>query len=452
MSGTSDKARYYLEQQVPQLQELVRKEVFTEAEVKSIARKRSDYEHTINARGQTPTDYASYATYEINLASLIKKRTTRLNVKLGVSSHEGPRRIFFILERGVRKFPGDLGLWMQLLSFARKEKARKKVKELLTRVLRLHPTKAQLWVYAAKAILEDEADMTAARGYLQRGLRFCKTDRTLWVEYARLECIYIAKIVARRKILGLDGRTREERSAEGDEDMLVLPTVTAEDINPAMGKDDAVDQVALQNLENTPALTGAIPVAIFDAAMKEFDDDAELGEQFFNMAAEFERSPAFDKILRRIAERLAATKPDSVHAITCQFILPISGVDVASADFPDALSECLNTIRSAMKRLPLRKKDIAQSAILRLLPLTLISDLDTDVSAAILASLRQYVKMIGNASDIMPVAERLEAQKQRAAAKLLLQLSSKAFPDDVKLLAAQAAFEAPSKSTAQSNG
>lgn len=450
MSGTSDKARYYLEQQVPQLQELLRKEVFTEPEIKSIARKRSDFEHTINARGQTPGDYASYAAYEINLSSLTRKRTARLKVKLGVGGHEGTRRIFFILERGVRKFQGDLALWMQLLGFARKEKARKKVKELLTKVLRLHPTKAKLWVYAANAVLEDEADMNGARGYLQRGLRFCKRERELWIEYARLECIYIAKIAARRKILGLDGRKEVGMVDEGD-DMLALPTVTAEDINPALAKDDGVDQIALRNLENTPALTGAIPMAIFDAAMNEFNNDANLGEEFFDMAAEFERTAAFDKILKHIVDHLAASRPDDVHAITCQFMLPISHIAVASVDFPEALSACLSIIRSTMKRLPLQKSEIAQSAIARLIPIATSSDLDTDISTALSASLRQYIKAVGNANDLVPVVARLQAQKLDQSATLLLDLSLRAYPEDMKLLALQASI-ADSKEMLEVNG
>ena len=78
---TTDKARYYLEQSVPQLQELLRKEIFTNQEIKSITKKRSDFEHTINARGHHATDYATYASYEINLASLIAKRSKRLKIK-----------------------------------------------------------------------------------------------------------------------------------------------------------------------------------------------------------------------------------------------------------------------------------------------------------------------------------------------------------------------------------
>jgi U3 small nucleolar RNA-associated protein 6 len=451
MPGTSDKAQYYLEQSVPQLQELLRKEIFTPAEIKSITRKRSDYEHTINARGQTPNDYASYATYEINLAALIKKRTQRLKVKLGVSGHASPRTIFFILERGVRKFPGDLGLWMQLLGFARKEKARKKVRELVTSCLRLHPTKSALWVWAAEAVLEDEADMSAARSYLQRGLRFCKRDRSLWLEYARLECIYIARIAARRRILGLEGRKKEEKVDEG-EDMLALPDVTAEDINPSLGRDEAVDEVALQNLQNTPALTGAIPIAIFDSAMKEFDNDAQLGEQFFDMVAEFERGSTFDRILRHIVTRLEQVKPDNVHTITCQFMLSLTGVAITSEAVPDALTESLATIRAATKRLPLQRKEISQAAISRLTPLAVNKEMDDDVSTALVASIRQYVKFVGSASDVVPIVERLQEKKQTQAAKLLLELAVKVLPQDVKLNALTAGLESKGRDIVMAGG
>jgi hypothetical protein len=40
----------------------------------------------------------------------------------------------------------------------------------------------------------------------------------------------------------------------GVDDMIALPSLTAEDINPSTGADGEVDQVALQNLNSTPAL------------------------------------------------------------------------------------------------------------------------------------------------------------------------------------------------------
>src|SRR5277367_1229970 len=120
MAGASDKARFYLEQFVPELKEYEKKEIFTKVvtlfpkgvskltyvqeEITSIARKRSDFEHKLNGRGSHPSDYARYAEYEMNLDTLRRKRVKRLGVK--VTAHTGQRRIYFILDRATRKFHG----------------------------------------------------------------------------------------------------------------------------------------------------------------------------------------------------------------------------------------------------------------------------------------------------------------------------------------------------------
>jgi U3 small nucleolar RNA-associated protein 6 len=435
MSGSSDKARYYLEEQVPELQDLLRKKIFTEAQIKTIASKRSSFEHILNARGSHPTDYARYAEYEMNLESLRKKKVKRMGVKN--SGHAGQRRVFFILDRGVRKFPGDLKLWMQYLEFCRKEGARKKIKEVLTRLLRLHPTKAELWGYAARYAADEEGDMMAARGYMQRGLRFCEGTKSLWVDYARLECIYVAKIAARRRILGVDGEKRMEEKDEG-EDMLALPEVTAEDINPTPQKDDELDEVALRNLENTPALTGAIPIAIFDAAMKQFGHDEKLGEQFFDMVAEFDRSPAFERVLQHLVFILAEAKPNTVSTIACQMRLPLVGVEVGSPQFPTALGESLQLARKAVEGLPLKKHDIARRAILLLLPLSLNSEIDPDVQSVLSASIRQFVKTLDNGDRAADLVDILREQKREDHARRLLQIGVKLHGSNERLLQAHA--------------
>ena len=94
---------------------------------------------------------------------------------------------------------------MQSIEYARKQKAHKKLSQIFTNVLRLHPTKADVWIYAAQFAMDVHADMTEARSYMQRGLRFCKNSKKMWLEYAKLEILYIAKIAARRCVLGLDG-------------------------------------------------------------------------------------------------------------------------------------------------------------------------------------------------------------------------------------------------------
>ncbi|KAK5937456.1 U3 snoRNP protein [Knufia obscura] len=349
MSAAADKARFFLEQSVPELKELERKKIFTPEEITAVAKKRSDFEHKINARGSSPADYAQYAEFEINVDMLRRKRIKRLGVK--ATTHNGQRRVFFVFDRGARQFPGDLKLWMQSIEYARSQKALKKVTQMLTNALRLHPTKPELWIYAARFALEENGDMTEARGYMQRGLRFCKNSKEMWLQNFRLEINWIAKIHARRRVLGIekDARKEEEIKVVGEDDnMMMLPKLTAQDIAPEEEKEDKVDVTALANLESTPIMTGAIPIAIFDAAMEQFQNDSNLALKFYEETSSFESLPAIGSVSAHIDEVLQKTSPNSWHACACHISMATLEVKLDDPGFPAALREVLSRINLAL--------------------------------------------------------------------------------------------------------
>ncbi|KAI9868455.1 MAG: U3 snoRNP protein [Trichoglossum hirsutum] len=445
MAGASDKARFYLEQSIPELQEFERKKIFskvlcssrvyqigtnnsTQDEITSITKKRSDFEHKLNARGSQPSDYVRYVEFEMNLESLRRKRVKRLGIKS--SNHSGQRRIFFVLDRATRKFHGDLGLWVQYIEYARKEKASKKLSQVFTSVLRLHPTKPDLWMYAAR-YAADGADITSARSYMQRGLRFCRTSKALWIEYAKLEMTYVAKIAARRQILGLDGSQPEDRKAtednESNPDVIALPKLTAEDINPSLRRDDELDQIALQNFNSAPALTGAIPLAIFDSAMKQFANDDSLAEMLFNLFAGFEGAPCLPKILQHVVDHMLKTWPTMPSSLSSYSRQPIVGIDPHSAEFPRAFGVCLERIRSSTQKAQ-GKSEFIERVIYWLLQLK-VTGLDAGVQKAISATVKRTARDYGEAAeqeggltkdDSMQIVGKLQnAGYQKEAEKLL---------------------------------
>jgi U3 small nucleolar RNA-associated protein 6 len=351
-------------------------------EIASIIKKRSDFEHKLNARGAAPIDFVRYVEYEMNLETLRKKRVKRLGIR--TAGHSGQRRIYFILDRATRKFHGDLNLWIQYIEYARKQKANRKLSIIFTDALRFHPTSAELWVYAAKYVLDDHADMSQARSYMQRGLRFCKSSRNLWLQYAKLELIYIAKLIARQRILGLDEERPVQVETAGDEmgDMVALPDITDEDINPTRN-DGEVDQQALQNLNSTPALTGAIPIAIFDAAMKNFHNEDRFGAEFYEIVLEFQDAPCFQKILGHVVDTMRTHKPTSPRTQICYIKFPTAGVHVTSAEFPRALGSSLARLKeSALTH------DLAQEVVSWLQPIATTEDLDPSLKKVIQATLR----------------------------------------------------------------
>ncbi|KAJ9659631.1 U3 snoRNP protein [Neophaeococcomyces mojaviensis] len=351
MTATADKARYFLEQSVPELKEFERKKIFSPEEITSIAKKRSDFEHQINARGSSPTDYAQYAEFEINVDLLRRKRVKRLGIR--ATAHSGQRRIFFVFDRGVRKFPGDVKLWMQAIEYARSQKALKKGTQMLTNVLRLHPTKAELWIYAAQYALEENGDMTEARAYIQRGLRFCKNSKQMWLQDFRLEMSWIAKIVARRRILGMEKEKQKEEETKivgEDDNVMMLPKLTAQDIAPEEEQEDKVDVTALENLEATPIMSGAIPIAVFDAAMTQFDHNPELARQFFEEASAFGPLPMLGNILAHVDTLLQQSTPGDWNAMACNIALPTSTILPDDPEFPAALRQSLSRMNQALAR------------------------------------------------------------------------------------------------------
>ena len=346
MAAASDKVRFLQERSVPELQEFARKRIFTRDEIASITKKRSDFEHILNARGSKPQDYIRYTEYEMNLESLRRKRVKRLGVK--ISNHTGQRRIFFVLDRATKKFPGDVGLWMQYIMFAQKQGSNTKVSQLLTSVLRLHPTKPELWIYAATM---GSTNITEARSYMQRGLRLCGSSERLWVEYARLEMMHISKIAGRKQILGLDIAEIERESTQNtrndDDSMINLPAITTKELMPAQRPSDGLE--VLEKLGTGPVLLGAIPMAIFDAAMKYFKSSDKLCQQFFDMIAEFPQVPCQQSILCHIMDTLRSVAPQSPETLIRWIQQPVTGIDVTTPEFPALFRCCLDYMKKSFE-------------------------------------------------------------------------------------------------------
>ncbi|KAF1966767.1 hepatocellular carcinoma-associated antigen 66 [Bimuria novae-zelandiae CBS 107.79] len=445
MAGPSDKARFFLEQSAEELNALERKQIFSRDEISSIARKRSDFEHIVNARGSHPSDWLRYIEFEKNVDALRRKRIKRMHVRYRGS---GQRTIYSLYGRGTRKFPGDLGLWMQYIEFARKDKAFKRLNEIFTQVVRLHPTKSDLWIYAANYFMDSQADITDARSYMQRGLRFCKNSEQLWIEYAKLETIYIGKIAGRRKILGLDvDRTRKEQNQDDeDENMIALPEVTAEDVNPSLKQDDGVDEVALQNLASAPILTGAIPIAIFDSAMKQFSSKAVLAERFFDMFAEFDQVPSVKRILQHVLDFLGHDAADAVQTAACTFRLSFFGLHPASPEFPTVLRDALDTLNAAIAQHPTYKPHLSNTALRQIL-LSVRSAEETDpvVRKVLSSQLRKFTGFLEEMGDntgdsVATLAETLKREGKREDAKNLIQSSLKRFGTNERLQQLHAAL------------
>ncbi|KAF4126181.1 U3 small nucleolar RNA-associated protein 6 [Geosmithia morbida] len=352
MSGVAEKARFFLERSVPQLREWEEKELFSKDEIRTIVQKRNSHEHKVLSPGNKPADWSAYAKWENSLEALRTKRCKRLKIRHLDSGHAGQGRVLSIYERSVNRHPSSSALWREYLSYTASIKASKRFRRTMTSALRMMPHDSGLWIMAGRRAAHN-GDMAAARGFFMRGCRFCTKDGTLWIEYARCEMEWLAKVDQRKKKgtkAVADDPLRAERTIDdgnelriedsdedGDDDegegyMLPQPSKTQEKV---------IDKQTAKQLRNNPAMDGAIPMAIYDVASKQAFFRPASAEQFFFVVATFSNVASQPRISQHILDAMDSTYPNDPATCNVHVRRPIIGVDPSSADFPRGLREAL---------------------------------------------------------------------------------------------------------------
>lgn len=157
--------------------------------------------------------------------------------------HAFIRKVHVLYQRVLRKYPGNVGLWLDFATFCFSHGNARLLSEVTSQGLRLNPSCAGLWCFAANWEYKHKGDISAARRLLLRGLRNCAQSKVLWQVYFRLELKVAADVRARNEALG-------------------LPAV-AEGANP-----------------------GAVAEAVFEAARRAHPRDRVFHTQFVTIAAQ----------------------------------------------------------------------------------------------------------------------------------------------------------------------
>ncbi|KAG0348325.1 U3 snoRNP protein [Podila minutissima] len=315
----ADTVRFYMEEMLPEMRDLEQKGLFSKVEITSIVKKREKFEYALKRRIAKKADFLRYIEYEMNLEALRKKRRARMvsDTKHTISDYAGPRRINFIYKRCLKKFHGDMSIWLQYINYVKTTGASRTLGKVFAEAIQLHPTNEKVWIMAAAWEWEENANIVAARVLLQRALRLNTTTQSLWHEYFRLELVYIAKILARREILGIDASTQEVeedllKDEEVDTDnMIKLPTVTGEEFS-AFTKEDEVEKEDGKDkkkskkgkkekkkeplteekaeelkTEKNPVLRGEIAMVVYRSGIKEIPDSFSFRKGFLDIANSF---------------------------------------------------------------------------------------------------------------------------------------------------------------------
>jgi hypothetical protein len=137
------------------------------------------------------------------------------------ADHGARRRVHFVYERATRRFRRDASLWSSWLDYCRETRSGRRLSRVAAKALRAMPHEPGFWVAAAAWELDGAADPHAARALMQRGLRECRRDQRaaarMWEAYAGMEAAYVARMRARREVLGLSVPGEEDEEEEKGE-------------------------------------------------------------------------------------------------------------------------------------------------------------------------------------------------------------------------------------------
>ncbi|KAF8001068.1 hypothetical protein HF325_004857 [Metschnikowia pulcherrima] len=369
--------RFYMELSVPELEDLERKGLFDKKEITMIMRRRTDFEHRIQGRGSQPRDFLKYSEFEINLEKLRIKRFQRLHkaelidAKPSISDWAGFRKIIFVFDRAVRRYPSNLELWSKYLQFVKEKDAIKIVYRVYAKLLLLQPRNVDAWLSAAKYEFETNANAKGARELYQRALKLNPDSRNLWLSYAQFELAYVSKLLARRKVLGLltEKQQQEDLQTQASDLQERLAKTTVDGVDEAANNADMIelgdeedmksqlallpeaDMNVLGNPELNPVLKGDIALTVFDLSipelLKNVANDSrenhvfELAEQYLALFDKFDtlnRDHLHYHVLTYLQNNYG-TKP---RTIMLDITLPLRNVSVSDANLAEALQLSVN--------------------------------------------------------------------------------------------------------------
>lgn len=188
-----------------------------------------------------------------------------------------------------------------------------------------------------------------------------------------------------------DRKTQEQselREEEKDAEVIALPIVTTGEVEGVDNAESERAGHALNKLDSTPAMSGAIPAAIFDSALKKSNDDIVIAERFFGLFAEFYQLPCTSNILGHVLDRMLEIAPLSPLVLNCNCRRPVIGHAIDSPDYPAALRESFDHIRKGLFETS-SKSEFAQRLLSWLEPLAQDEKLVPELKTALSLTLKR---------------------------------------------------------------
>lgn len=206
-------------------------------------------------------------------------------------------RVHNLFHSATKVFKGDHRLWLQYIDFALRSKSGRAAGKIFAEAISLHPNFVPFWITAASWEYFSNHNIHAARVLLQRANRLNPQSKEILLEYCRLELCYREKVMQRLEVFGVEDSDLKEAAVSLSDvpdgkkgDKGALEQISDLNANSGLGSsrngsnENAPGSNKASDIESAkkknPFFAGAIPIAVFNAAIKAFPSDLGLRAQF----------------------------------------------------------------------------------------------------------------------------------------------------------------------------
>lgn len=329
----ADKVQITMEKMVPELEDLQARKIFSADEIRQIVDKRRGFEYSLQRVPLRKIDAMRYIEYELKLDALRAARKERLGlVKVSLGDTAGTKRVHNIFDRVLFKHRGSVELWLQYVAFCKREGSSRVLSAVFSRALQSHPRSAELWIEAASYEFGVNLNVDSARVLMQRAIRLNKHNQKLWLEYFRLELLYVQKLAMRRQVLRLDEEVPKPVDDDGSTALIdELP-------EEKDAKEEISEQMAAKMNARKLVLQGAIAKIVYTNAIAAIPDDVAFRLKFVEIRDLFGSLTAAelsDFIIQDCLETFP--KSEKVHATKA--LRPLLTVEDSAASHSGESSE-----------------------------------------------------------------------------------------------------------------
>lgn len=392
--------QYHLEQMLPELHDLEYHGLFNKEEIKMIVKQRTQFEYKCHRIIPLKIDFLRYIEYEENLERLRFKRKERFikgqeqelkrlqrlileanskDLQIDMQELENTqfllqnkkqlstlsdysiiKRIHGIYSKLLKKFSSDSKLWIQYLDFCKKQKSSMAFSKNIAKAISFHSNNPVFWILGAEYEFHNNNNIESSRILFQRSINLNPEIQSLWLEYFKMELLFISKIQARRSILlsndneiinqsdnkNIDPFTgkfnnsndnnneKEEKEEDEEVENINIPEIEGENSN-ILNINETTNDIDINKVLNE----FLIPKIIFKSAIKFHKSDLNFRMKFIDILKEF---PNNTNLLKEIFNSIKIDFNDDIRLNSIISMEKLYNINKESVDY---LIEIKNIIK-----------------------------------------------------------------------------------------------------------